>query len=75
MIMVSLLLFHWKPTRRAPDKDDVRNISTHIALSIFALEIDSNDEEINDFDAETIARAFQHLSRPANEGGPRIFIG
>lgn len=37
---------------------------------IFALGIDS--EEV---DSETTTRAFKHLSRPANEGGPRIFIG
>lgn len=37
---------------------------------IFVLGIDSEVA-----DSETMTRAFKHLSRPANEGGPRIFIG
>lgn len=40
---------------------------------ISALGIDSDDDE--EVDSETMNRASKHLSRPANEGGPRIFIG
>lgn len=59
--------FILKPDKMIQEKYLLTQISP-----ISALEIDSDDEEV---DSETMNRASKHLSRPANEGGPRIFIG
>lgn len=73
MMIVSLLLSHRK-TLFVLKLDKMilqeRYLHTYTDLPNFVLGIDS--EEV---DSETATRAFKHLSRPANEGGPRIFIG